>query len=83
MRLVFGRNLRPGAVFAHLLVHPVDVADDRLGALDPLAVHRHEHAQHAVRGRMLRPEVEHERLAGIGSVGGGAGHGFLGGDHGW
>ena len=46
-----GEKLRPGPVLAHLLVHPVDVADDRLGPGDPLAVHRHQDPQDAVGGR--------------------------------
>ena len=33
-------------------------ADMRVDALDNLAVHLHDHAQHAVRGGMLRAEVE-------------------------
>ncbi len=58
-----GQELRVGAVLAHLLLHPVDVAADRFGADDVFAVHRHLDAQHAVGGRMLRAQVEDEGLA--------------------
>ena len=58
-----GQELRVSAVLAHLLLHPVDVAADRFGADDILAVHRHLDAQHAVCRRMLRPEVEDKGLA--------------------
>jgi hypothetical protein len=56
------QELRPRPVLPHLLVHPVDVADHGLGPLDPLTIHGQEHAQDAVSGRMLRPQVEHEGL---------------------
>jgi hypothetical protein len=36
----------------------VQQADVRVGALDDLAVEFEHQAQHAVRGRMLRPEVQ-------------------------
>jgi len=63
-------------------VHPVDVTDHRLGPGDPFAVHRHEDAQDAMSGGVLRPEVEHERL--LRSIAGCAGgQGFFWRDHGW
>jgi hypothetical protein len=37
----------------------VHVADDGLGAGDALAVERHAQAQDTVRGRVLRPDVQH------------------------
>src|SRR3546814_18385515 len=37
-------------------------ADGRIGALDHLAVHLQHQAQDAVRGRVLRAEVEGQRL---------------------
>ncbi len=50
------------AVVAHLeelLGAAVHVADDRLGADDPLAVDDDPQPQHAVGGRVLRADVEH------------------------
>ncbi len=41
-----------------LLGAAVEVADDRIAVDDPLAVHLQLQAQHAVRRRVLRPEVE-------------------------
>ena len=41
-----------------LLGAAVQEADMRIGPLDHLAVHLEHEAQHAVRGRMLRAEVE-------------------------
>ena len=76
-----GQELGVRAVLAHLLVHPVDVADDGLGALDPLAVHGHQHAEDAVRGRVLRAEVEREGLVRRVLRQGGGGD-VLGGRHG-
>ena len=52
VRLVLGRLLDAG----------VDVADDRLHLPDELALHRAQQAQHAVRGRVVRPEVDREQL---------------------
>ena len=40
----------------------IQKADMRIGALNDLAVHLEHQSQHAVRGRMLRPEVEREIL---------------------
>ena len=42
-----------------LLRAAVHVADDRLGVLDPLAVQHQPQPQHAVRGGVLRADVEH------------------------
>ena len=75
-------ELRPRAVLAHLLVHPVNVADHGLGLGDPLAVHRHQDAQNAMRGRVLGPQVEHKGLRR--SLARWAGrNGFFAHDHGW
>ena len=41
-----------------LLRAPVHVADDRLGARDPLTVEDDAQPQHPVGGRVLRPDVE-------------------------
>jgi hypothetical protein len=49
-------------VVAHLeqlLRAPVHVPDDRLGGLHPLPVEGQPQPQHAVRGRVLRADVEH------------------------
>ncbi len=43
-----------------LLGRPVQQADVRVGLLDDLAVHLQHQAQHAVRGGMLRAEVQRE-----------------------
>ncbi len=45
-----------------LLGRAMQQADVRVGALDHLAVHLQHEAQHAVRRRMLRPEVHREIL---------------------
>ena len=55
---------RVGAVLGNLLYAAMQVADDALGAQDLLAVQLQDDAQHAVRGRMLRPHVEHQ-LGGV------------------
>jgi len=47
----------------------VDVADDRLGVADDLALERRQQAQHPVRGGMVRPEVDREQLL-LGIAGG-------------
>ena len=49
-----------GAVLGNLLHAAVQVADDALGAQNLLAVQLQDDAQHAVRGRVLRPHVEDE-----------------------
>ena len=59
-----GHELRPGAVFSHLFVHTVDVAQHGLGLHNILPVHDDLDAQHAVRGGMLRPQVQDETLVG-------------------
>ena len=54
-------------VVAHLeqlLGAAVHVADDRLRGHDALAVEHEPQPQHAVRGRVLRPDVEHHVLGG-------------------
>ena len=51
--LLLGRLLDPG----------VDVADDRLDVAQDLAVERDEQAQHAVRGRVVRADVQRQQLA--------------------
>ena len=46
--------------FRELLGGPVQEADVRIRSLDGLSVHLQDQAQHPVRGRMLRPEVQRE-----------------------
>ncbi len=58
------RDLRVRAELGELLVAAVHVADDRIGRDDALAVEPHDEAQRAVRGRVLRPDVEHH-VAGV------------------
>ncbi len=53
-------GLEVGFVFDELLGAAMQQSDMRIGALDDLAVHFQHHAQHAVRGRVLRPEIEIE-----------------------
>ena len=53
-----GQRLDVGARLGELLGGAVQEADVRVGALDHLAVELEHEAQHAVRRRMLRPEVQ-------------------------
>ena len=53
-----GVELRVGAVLGDLLHAAVQVADHALGAQDLFAVQLEDHAQHAVRGGVLRAHVE-------------------------
>ena len=55
-----GRELLVGAVLGDLLDAAVQVADDAFGAEHLFAVQLQDHAQHAVRGRVLRPHVENK-----------------------
>ena len=52
------QRLDVGACLGELLGRAVQQADVRVGALDHLAVELEHQAQHAVRRRMLRPEVQ-------------------------
>ena len=54
--------LRIGLRFAGFFDAGVQIADDRLGFEHDFAVELQNHAQHAVRGRVLRPHVEDHRL---------------------
>ena len=51
------QRLDEGLVLGELFGGPVQQADVRIGALDHLAVELEHQAQHAVRRRMLRPEI--------------------------
>ena len=53
-------GLQVGLVLDQLLGAAMEQADVRIDALDHLAVELEHEAQHAVRGRMLRPEVDVE-----------------------
>ena len=53
-------RLEIGLVLDQLLGAAMQQADMRIGALDHLAVHLEHEAQHAVRRRMLRPEIHRE-----------------------
>ena len=53
-----GQRLDVGARLGELLGRAVQQADVRVGALDHLAVELEHEAQHAVRRRVLRPEVQ-------------------------
>ena len=52
-----------GLALEDLLGAAVEVADDRLGVDDPLAVELHHHPQHPVRGRVLGAEGDLHLLA--------------------
>ena len=56
-----GRRLRVGFVFDQFFGAAMQKADMRIGAFDDFAVHLEDQAQHAMRGRMLRPEIHRER----------------------
>ena len=58
-----GQRLQVGLVLDQLLRAAVQQADVRVGLLDHLAVKLHDEAQHAVRRRVLRPEVQREALS--------------------
>ena len=64
-----GEKLGPRTIFPHFLMHPVDVADDGFSPDDVFAVHRHLDPQDPVSGRMLRPQVQDERLLGVRAAG--------------
>jgi hypothetical protein len=53
-----GQGLQPGARLGQLLGGAMQQADMRIGANDDFAVEFQHQAQHAVRRRMLRTEVE-------------------------
>src|SRR3546814_16891084 len=53
-----GQRLEVGLVFAELLGAAVKEADVRVDALNDLAVELEDEAQHAVRGGVLRAEVD-------------------------
>ncbi len=56
--------LEVGALLGELLLAAVQVADHRDDVLDELAVQRDHQAQHAVRGRVLRPHVDDDLVEG-------------------
>jgi hypothetical protein len=53
-----GQRLDVGLALGQFFSGTVQQADVRVGALDDLAVQLQHQAQHAVGGRMLRPEVQ-------------------------
>src|SRR6266699_2767405 len=55
-----GQGLQIGLVFDQLLGSTVQQADVRIDALDDLAVELEHQAQHAMRGRVLGPEIDGE-----------------------
>ena len=55
-----GHGLQIGLVLDQLLGAAVKQADMRIDALDDLPVELQHQPQHAVRGRMLRPEIDVE-----------------------
>ncbi len=59
-----GNCLQVGLVFDQLLGAAMKEADMRIDALDDLAVEFEHEAQDAVRGRMLRPEIDGEVASG-------------------
>ncbi len=59
-------DLPVGLVFAVLLDAGVHVADDRLDVAHDLALERRDQPQHAVRGRVVRAEVERQQLVVLG-----------------
>ena len=53
-----GHGLQVGLVLDQLFGAAMEQANVGVGALDHLAVHLQHQAQHAVRRRMLRPEIQ-------------------------
>jgi hypothetical protein len=51
-------RLNPGLRFGELLCRPMEQTDMRIGTHHDFAVKFQDHSQHAVRGRVLRPEVQ-------------------------
>src|SRR5439155_17289190 len=60
-----GRPLDVGQLLAGLLHAGVEVADDRLGPQHRLALEFEHDPEHAVRRRVLRPEVDDHGLVGL------------------
>ena len=60
-----GDDLPVALVLGGLLDAGVDVADDRLDVAQDLAVERDQQAQHAVRRRVVRADVERQQLAAV------------------
>ncbi len=56
-----GQRLQIGLVLDQLLGAAVQQADMRIDALDNLAIKLQHQAQHTVRGRVLRAEIDRER----------------------
>ena len=54
------QTLKIGLVLEQLLGASMQQADMAIDPVDQLTIQIHHHAQHAVRGRMLRPEVQRE-----------------------
>ena len=54
----------PGVALADLLVIAVQIAHHRLKLVNRLAVERHDHAEHAVRAGVMRPQVD-DQLIGL------------------
>jgi hypothetical protein len=72
-----GDALPVGLLLEVLLEAGVDVSDVGVQANHHLAVQRHDQAQHAVGGRVVRAEVDGDQILALGRVdlaGGGAGH---------
>jgi hypothetical protein len=59
-----GQVLGKGLHLAHLLVHAVDVPQNRIGPEDVLAVQFQHDPEHAVGGRVLRAHVEDQGVLG-------------------
>lgn len=59
-----GDRLKIGLVLDQLFCAAVKQSDMRIDALDDLAVKLENKAQDAMRGRMLRPEIDGERASG-------------------
>ena len=57
-----GHRSKVRRVLAEFFVVAVEVAEDRLEFHDPLAVERDDHAEHAVRGRVVRPHRDLEQV---------------------
>ena len=60
-------RLQIGLVLDQLLGAAMQKADMRIDALDDLTVELEHQAQHAMRGRMLRAEIERDRIVVLGN----------------
>jgi len=55
------QTLKIGFILQQFFSAAMQQTDMAVDAIDKLAIQIHDHSQHAVRGRVLRPEIQRER----------------------